>query len=274
MISPFDISYYYQHNNINTFNENKDWIKGVASSTSVFEFPVKSNLIEYNKNIELVGNSTDNIYLYLARLDNKFIFTKLTIIILTTYFFHITINKWYIGFLLSIFVSYIISRRNDYIFNTRNQQLIDKYDQLLIKPQYSNKYPEYIDFLFSIQDIGKYNLDAFRNLINSIDNFLILYDDINIGVEYCKQNYDIAQQERLNALNHLHSLVYSLEPNQILVNKLNESIKFLQQLTNNYLYKIKNKCNTNIIDYKTEFINDGPYSYNKFDHNNFTFDLF
>lgn len=289
MISPFDLAYYYTNPNIR-FREHTlptEWLESVGAASSVMEIPkitpsittekyegvsdvILGGDVVNAKNVYKRKDPTTNIYNYLTNLDSKYIFLYAIIITVSIYIaLHLPITgKGLIGLIVGLIISYIIARRNDYAETSRENQLNNEYNTLKIKPQYSQKYPEFIDFLYSIKELGDYNLDAYQQLIENLDAFLILYDDIKIGVQFCKENYDVALEKRNNALNHLHSIIFSLEANPVLIQKLNDAGEYLHKLMNKYLDNIIDICNkqNEIQGYNTNtrIIEKGPYPFNHF----------
>jgi len=304
MLSPFDLAYYYTNPNIRFREHNipTPWLNAIGEASSVMEIPkvqppyTKENYVGTDKvllgdeainskDVYTVIDRTSNIYDYLSNLDSRYIFLYAVIIIIAIFIaLHLPISwKGIIGLIIGLIIAYVIARKNDFIEQSREKQLNSEYNSLKIKPKYKQKYTEYIHFYYSIREIGDYNLDAFKEMIENLDDFMILYDDIKISMKYCKENYDVALQKRNNALNHLHSIVISLEADENLIDKLNNSITYLHHLTNKYLNDIRNICSTQAqtqgYDASTRFIEKGPYAYNKFEQLNnpraeFTYDIY
>lgn len=173
-------------------------------------------------------------------------------------------------------------------FNTKNQfdkkEIKNIYDkkESLIRPKSkklrSDKYPELVDFIFSIQDMYKYNVPAYEEMILTIDDFLELYEQSKITFKLAGMNYNLAEEKRRDAVNALHSLIYGLPTNKQLVHKLEESTQKLYKLLGEKLDDI-NTINTNYIlinGYSVDTIitNRGPHAVNFYSHEPYTYDIY
>lgn len=215
---------------------------------------------------------------YIDSMTNNDIFKYICIIVISVFIFsstkiHFTLV---IGLLFGIIICYYIYSKNLAVRDIRKKIL----QKNKTNSQFIKYFPEIEDFIYNISDIKYYNIDAYYNIIRNIDAFLNIYNDIKIGVKYCKYNYDVAVDMKNNALNHLHSMIITIEENRILNNKLKLSLTILHKLLNKYLNEIIRICNNNIdIDgysINTSYINKNEfYPANKFDwRNNISFDLY
>ena len=75
---------------------------------------------------------------------------------------------------------------------------------------YFHKDPEIIELIYSILHFKNYNEPSFITMINSIDNFLKIKDDIEKGVLHVKENMDVAKDFLRKSLESLHSFVYNI----------------------------------------------------------------
>ena len=71
-------------------------------------------------------------------------------------------------------------------------------------------------------------------MIKCIDNFLLIYNDIKVGVENIPHNIDIMKDNKKKALNYLHSIIYTMETSDVIINKLNKSGSISPSLTINF----------------------------------------
>ena len=136
------------------------------------------------------------------------------------------------------------------------------------------KYDEMIDFLFSIQDFYIYNQQAYEDMVECINNFFIVYEDILKNGIQTNQLFSIAEKNMYNSINHLHSFIYSIPNDDNIRNKLHTSLYVLEKILNNYLNEIYDIHIDNIkkgyhIDYK--LINIGPKEYNYYNEENTNF---
>lgn len=79
-----------------------------------------------------------------------------------------------------------------------------------IKPSTINhlkKYSELIDFLFSIQEFYSFNPPNYEDMVDSLEDFLIIYEEVMVDKQLAGINYSLAEQKRSDALNALHSII-------------------------------------------------------------------
>ena len=182
--------------------------------------------------------------------------------------------------LLILFILYL---------NTKNQfekqKVKNIYDKKrsLIRPKSrklsSNEYPEMIDFIFSIQDMYKYNVPAYQEMIEHIDNFYELYEQSKITHSLSGLNYGIAEDKRREAVNALHSLIYNVPTNHIVMNKLENAVNKLFNLLGERLDEIytlnKNYILLNGYSVDTVVVNRGPNPINFYsDEQHYTYDIY
>lgn len=176
------------------------------------------------------------------------LFKYIIIFIVASYMFskvNIGLNN-IIGGIIGFIIIFIMIGKTNSQKDSNSNELINKYNSIIPLPTYGSDYPEFIEYLHSIREFYFYNKKEFTGMVENIDLLLKIYEDVKIGVRYCKYHYDIASEKRKNALNHLHSIIYSLEDDKSLEHKLVESIKYLQILTGKYLNNIEKICNTDI----------------------------
>jgi hypothetical protein len=179
--------------------------------------------------------------------------------------------------LLVIYLYYTTQVRNEENLNILSKQ---KEDLLFPKPiktiEFNHK--DMINFLFSIQDFYQNNPQAYEDMIENIDQFFVLYNEIIINPELANQNYQNLVDLKRSILNSLQSIIINLLPNVQRDNKLQESVVVLNNILNKYLSDIK-KLHENLIykngyNMRTTLINTGPDSYNTFDNSEFSYDIF
>lgn len=141
------------------------------------------------------------------------------------------------------------------------------------------KYDEIVDFLFSIQDFFNYNPETYEEMIDNLISFFTMYEEVEKGVSRCEDYYGIAKSKKKNALNCLHSLIYSLPVTQITSQKLVKAQEVLDNMLNVYLNKIADACELSLLTVgHTKDRNivtiPGPEPYNDYLRNqDFTFDV-
>jgi hypothetical protein len=163
---------------------------------------------------------------------------------------------------------------------TKREEDRTKLANIFPPPEKFGKYPELVDFFFSIQDLYKYNPQAYEEVVFNVDSMMTIYEDVKKEVRHCKENHDVAEEKKRNAINALHSIVYSLEDNQVVTRKLNRSVRILQKLLTQFTDEILEDCklmvDRNGFDTKKHYIelNKGPRAYNEYVQDDFTFDVY
>lgn len=210
-----------------------------------------------------------------------------------TIFMYITITLTLVSILkrFNLTISILIALIFSYFFVTYYTQKLNSdsklvHDQHVTKSNYIrpndkslDKYENIIDFLFSVQDFHKFNQQSYEEMIDNIVAFFKVYENININNSRCEDNYELMENKKKNALNALHSIIFSLPSNKLLTNKFNKSILKLEIILNEYLYEINVKCKHIIVNngytVNRKHLNDGPRAHNSYlDTENFTYDFF
>lgn len=202
------------------------------------------------------------------------IFTYVVILILAIVLF----KRFSIGLnvIFGLFIGYVIVQ---YLFDKKKysenvNQIYDEIKKQSIQPRpiKATNYPDITNFLFSVQDLYKYNQQTYEEVVDAIDDFLYLYEEASKLNELAGINYGIMDQKKIYAMNCLHSLIYELPASKQYTAKLNESFDILEKLLNNYLeeiYEINNRIIlANGYDNETIIINKNelkPYAYYKND---------
>ena len=148
-----------------------------------------------------------------------------------------------------------------------------------LKPQSAtiNKYNDFVDFLFSIQDLYAYNPPAYEYVIENLEVFLQLYDDAKIAHELAGLNYGLADRRRQLALNNLHSIIYTLPTSSILIAKLNTAIFKLDDMLEKMLHDLyiinKNYIDKNGYTSGSIVTQQGPIPENYYEKEPFSFNI-
>ena len=173
-----------------------------------------------------------------------------------------------VALLLSYFFIIYSLQKNDIKDKFENNQHEVKYKNVYPQHKKLHKYEEIIDFLFTIQDMYKYNPPAYEEMVDNIRSFFVVYENNKINSDLCQQNYDIMTNKKENALNALHSIIFNLSDDNIIINKLTESYYTLEIILNRYISDTIKHCNDIIIKHgynaKRKMIYNGPDAYNKY----------
>jgi hypothetical protein len=187
---------------------------------------------------------------------------------------------------LSIILSLVIGTLVIFYMDYKKQDEIkekdniirQKYDSIRPYSEIVGKYDDFIDFLYSIQDMYIYNPQAYEEMVDNIDEFLKIYEQVKLFPKLAGKNYSIAEKNKLIALNALHSIIYTLPPNKFYGNKLIRSIEKLDTLLSRYLKDIYiwNNNYNKTYGYTNEsvVINKGPKPINFHSNEPYVFDIF
>ena len=115
-------------------------------------------------------------------------------------------------------------------------------------------------------------------MISHIDYFFEIYETIKDNNESVYLKYDMLINEKKNAINALHSIIFSLTPNTEYNNKLKNSMTKLDEILNIYIVDAQNIYENELykknITHKVIKSIDEPDAYNAFINNkNFNYDI-
>lgn len=167
-----------------------------------------------------------------------------------------------------IIVVIIVYYREQYIeINKLNKQVILEDKINLLRPKNENilKHEEMINFLYSIQEIYKYNPGSYEEMINNLDNFFDSYAEIQINNLVASTNFNDMKIFKRNALNSLHAILLNITPatHGAYAEKLNESLNKLEDFLNYYLKNVyligKENIDNKGYDTNTVTMSDSPY---------------
>lgn len=204
-------------------------------------------------------------------IDRITLFWYVVIFISTLYTFskiNISLSVVYGTFIILLFL-YFANENYVRTKNTSNDILKIKQETLFPKSQSINNYDDIVNFLFSIQDFYIYNPPAYEDMIESLNHFFILYEEILNNNELAGKHYDVLIDKVKIILNSLQSIIYNFPINVEYTKKLNYSVFVLQSILNKYLENIIKINENNIYKYgyniKTRIItNEKVVPYNTF----------
>ena len=139
-----------------------------------------------------------------------------------------------------------------------------------------------IDFLFSIQDMYEYNPLSYEEMIDYIRAFFTLYDIIlnspTNSVRFSDYYYQIAESNKNNAVNSLHSIIYKLPNDKALMDKHTRAHKRLETILTYYINELYDKCKDNLLkngyNIHTRAINLGPKESNTYDDKDYSYQFY
>lgn len=198
---------------------------------------IDSLLHEYDTNTSTI----------LGRIDNKNIMIFIVIFVILMFvskFFEIGLSIIFFIVIAAI-VSYVVYSRNQIIDISTEEDLKIKLELISPRPTRLDNHPPLIDFLFSIKDFYYINPTAFYNVIQNIDNFIQLYDEIiNDQLIYCVQNLQVAIEFSRTAQNNLQSIIYNLDVDKRLTKKFHQSLKEFHLIMRQYISNMIARCNS------------------------------
>jgi hypothetical protein len=210
-------------------------------------------------------------------LENNELF--LSIVIGFIVFIFIANTNVNLSVILGILIAYYVFRQ--FIFAAKNHE--DKRDKIfdnkvnLIRPSAKSlkKYPDVIEFLFSIQDFYLSNPATYEEIVETIKSFFIVYEESMRINKLSHLNYSVAEGKMNNAVNCVHALIITSDSHPNLNEKINIAYNKLYEILNKYLNEIElnikkdikyngYNINTKVIDYKMK-----PYNYDESELYNF-----
>ena len=218
--------------------------------------------------IKRINNKISNLYALYKATDNEARFKYIGIIIGVMAM--ISNVKIGLNIVLGLVIAYALIRYNhdkNIHDTTSGSELFHKKAEQIIPEIRFKKYPDIVDFIFSIQDFYNYNPEAFEETIANINSFIKLYEDSKIVTRFCENNYQIAESKVRNALNSIHSVTLSLNDQKEVFNKLTKAHKKLNIILKRYLKEMFQTCeDTKITDgynVETKILDfDGPKAHN------------
>ncbi len=207
---------------------------------------------------EFLKSKTLGIYNYMTDIDSqsllKYVIILIVIIYLTS-FLEIKFN-FIFALISGILIIYFLNEKRRATESGEMGELELKLTRIFPPPDYFYMDAGIVELTYDIQEYKNYNEKSYTAMIKHIDNVLHLRLDIERGVKHCEATVDIARQERDEALNNLHSIIYKTPPNSEFEKKLKKSLGSLQYLLQLHIdYMIKN-CNN-------RYNKSGPNIYNK-----------
>ena len=220
------------------------------------------------------------LYKLIETINNDNLFKYIVIIILSIFYFkfkNIKLNVFLALILALVYINY----NYDEIMTTKEeeeQQKELKKETIKPTPEHFEDKDDVIDFLFSIQDWYHYNPEAYEELIDNLQSFFKLYLAINRESKFCDQYYQIAENKKNNALNALHSMVFTLPTHSAIMDKFNRAHKRLETIMNVYLNQLYDTCYYDLVkngyDITRRAINTGPKEYNHYFDTDYTYQIY
>ena len=220
------------------------------------------------------------LYKIIETINSRNLFKYAVIIILSLVYFGTQNIK--LNVLLAIFVALVyISYNYDELDTKKTQEEdIKELKREAIKPDPRNfeDKEDLVDLLFSIQDWYHYNPQAYEEMIDNLYAFFELYDSIKRGSKFCDQYYQIASSKKNNAINSLHSMIFTIPTHAEVMDKFNRAHKRMETIMNDYLNEIYDVCHRDLLkkgyDITRRAINTGPKAANHYFDKDYTYQIY
>jgi len=207
---------------------------------------------------DFLKSKTIGIYNYINNIDPNSVLIYISVLILIIFLLSFVEVKFNFIFALviGIIVIYYLNEKRRATESGEMGELELKLTRIFPPPDYFYMDAGIVELTYDIQEYKSYNEKSYEAMIKHIDNVLHLRLDIERGVRHCEATVDIAKQERDEALNHLHSIIYKTPPNSKFEQKLRKSLKSLQYILQLHIDYMVISCNN-------RYKKSGPNIYNK-----------
>lgn len=220
------------------------------------------------------------VYKFIESIGNKPLFKYILIIIAFLFFFknrNIGLNIILALFLACLVIFYLYEQ-SEFLLNTEEKEYEAKFNNIKPKSDRIINRKNYIDFFFSIQDLYVYNPEAYEEMMDNVDAFFTIYTIMHKGTPYNEHSYQIAESKKNNAINALHSMIFSLPNDPQVTDKLNRAHKRLETLLTDRLNVLYDIVRYNIIqngrNIQSQQIDIGPKPANNYFDKDFTYQLY
>lgn len=219
-------------------------------------------------------------YTILESINNNYLFLYIVIFLLAIFYFRkkfIGLNLIFalgVGFIL---VWYLYDRNNVTI-ELEEMQMKEKIDAVTPHLKESKEYKDVVDFIFSIQDFYQYNPKAYEEIVDNLDNFFKVYQIIKIGTPQFNDWYKIATTKKDNAINAVHSIIFTLPNSPVTNDKHVRAHKRLETIMNKYLNELYDFCERELLkqgrNVNTSQILTGPKPANHYFEKDYTYQFY
>ena len=148
-----------------------------------------------------------------------------------------------VGIIFGYYILVILANSSKNNNDKKKTMLENKKKYIRPREEIIEKYDDIVEFLFSIQDLYIYNPPAYQELIETIKNFLTIYEETINTPKTAHQNYTNAEIKLYHALNLLQSIIINTDTDhnnyKNVDNSINRSSKVLHNLLKKYLEEIE-----------------------------------
>lgn len=136
------------------------------------------------------------------------------------------------GMISILYYNYSVDQMNsDELFEQKKKLIYPQPTELLL-------HNEMVDFLFSIQEFYSYNPQAYEDMIEQIDIFFKLYNEVHNNNDLASIDYELMTDHMNSAINSLQSLVFKMTPDVKRDQKLKNAVLTLRKICETYLNEV------------------------------------
>ena len=185
-----------------------------------------------------------------------------------------------VGIMIAYYILVILANSNKNNNDKKKTMLENKKKYIRPREEIIEKYDDIVEFLFSIQNLYIYNPPVYQELVETIKNFLTIYEEtINIP-KTAHKNYTNAEIKLYHAVNLLQSIIINTDINLInnenIDSSINASSRVLKNILKKYLDEIelivKKDIKYNGYNINTLLLNSNkikPYNFSNFSTHEF-----
>lgn len=205
--------------------------------------PLPPTRIEEITGEYLLNNST-GIYNYMNNISPLNLFTYIAIVLgIILIFTRLTIKiNHVVGLAFGLALVYYLNERSQTINVDDLTKIEIQMESIMPKPKYFYMDANLIELVYNLMEFHNHNPEDFEAMVHAVDNVLKLRLDIERGMKECALIYDVAEDQKNNALNRLSAILVSIPSQQVLKEKLIAGIKILQLYLLRHLDFIKQRC--------------------------------
>lgn len=155
------------------------------------------------------------IYQYIKNIDRTDAFIYVSVVMFIVVFFsRIMIQPYLIvGTIVGLIVVYYLNDKRvstGQEFITGIQNILENPNMFYKTNPYLSTNSEFVLFLDTMIEYHDYNPMLWKSLVNNINNFLHIQDDIRLGTHEYSKDYELLKALKLKVINVYHSFIYKI----------------------------------------------------------------
>ena len=210
----------------------------------------------------------------MEKLSNQLLFMYAVIFIFIVFIFSLkTINLNIVfGAMIASAVVYYIYNKKQIDINTSEKNQKQKKIELVNADDSVLEKNDMVNFLFSTQEFYYYNPNAHNDLMYNLKSFFQLYDEVIKDNSKAGSNFHQMDEYKRQALNSMNSIIFTIQSDKRLLNKLNGAVSKLEDILITYQNEIHyfhlNNIHENGYNTETKLITFGPKPVNSYNIDN------